>query len=141
MGVARRDRRDRRRGARRRRLVLSRARDPTENFAIGDLGSLHTSDVPRVVGFFLNANMFSSYLIVGLVFVLALVGWRRPAGIALLAAIGIALVFTLSPGFGGALLAPALWLAASKRDHWSPAVRALVVAAGSRAPSSSSALR
>jgi hypothetical protein len=106
------------------------ARDPDENFPIGDLGSLHTSSVPRVVGFLLNPNMFCSYLIVGLLLALALVGWRRPVGVLLLAGIGIALLFTWSPGLGGAGLAAALWLSASERDHWSSRTRAVVLGAG-----------
>jgi len=106
------------------------ARDPAENFAIGDLGSLDTSAVPRVVGVSLNSNMFCSYLIVGLLFALALVGWRRPAGIVLIGAIGIALVFTWSPGLGGAALAVALWLNASEQQRWSARVRAVVIGAG-----------
>jgi O-antigen ligase len=110
-------------------LFYSGHRDPAENFAIGDLGSIHTTTVPRVVGFFLNSNMFCSYLVVGLLFGLGMVGWRRPLGIVLVGAIGIALAFTLSPGLGGACIAVALWLFVSERG-WPTPVRALVVAVG-----------
>ncbi len=104
-------------------------RAPAENFAIGDLGSIHTASVPRVVGFFLNANLFCNYLVVGLLFTLGLLGWRRPAGVALVGAIGVALAFTLSPGLGGAVVAVVLWLLVSERE-WPARVRGFVVVGG-----------
>ena len=104
-------------------------RTPAENFAIGDLGSIHTASVPRVVGFFLNANLFCNYLVVGLMFTLGLLGWRRPAGVALVGAIGVALAFTLSPGLGGAVVAVVLWLLVSERG-WPARVRGFVVVGG-----------
>jgi len=104
-------------------------RTPAENFAIGDLGSIHTTSVPRVVGFFLNANLFCNYLVVGLLFTLGLLGWRRPAGLVLVGAIGVTLAFTLSPGLGGAIVAVALWVVLSERG-WSGRARGLVLASG-----------
>jgi O-antigen ligase len=110
-------------------LFLLGERDPSDNFAIGDLGSIHTTTVPRVVGFFLNSNMFCNYLVVGLLFTLGVIGWRRPIGAVLVAATGVALAFTLSPGLGGASLGVALWLFLSERG-WSARVRAVVLAVG-----------
>ena len=104
-------------------------RTPAENFAIGDLGSIHTASVPRVVGFFVNANLFCNYLVVGLMFTLGLLGWRRPAGVALVGVIGVALAFTLSPGLGGAVVAVVLWLLVSERD-WPARVRGFLVVGG-----------
>jgi O-antigen ligase len=104
-------------------------RSPADNFAIGDLGSIHTGSVPRVVGFFLNSNLFCNYLVVGLLFTLGVLGWRRPIGMALVGATGVALAFTLSPGLGGAVVAVALWLIVSER-RWPARVRGLVAAAG-----------
>jgi O-antigen ligase len=109
-------------------LFLLGATTPSENFAIGDLGSIHTS-VPRVVGFFLNSNLFCNYLVVGLLFTLGMLGWRRPLGLVVSGATGVALAFTLSPGLGGAVVAVTLWLLVSERG-WSARVRGSVVAAG-----------
>jgi O-antigen ligase len=105
------------------------ARTPSENFTIGDLGSIHTETVPRVVGFFENSNLLCNYLVVGLLFTLGVVGWRRPAGLALVIATSVVLAFTLSPGLAGAVVAVTLWLFVSE-PRWAVRTRAALAVLG-----------
>jgi O-antigen ligase len=105
------------------------ARTPSENFTIGDLGSIHTETVPRVVGFFENSNLLCNYLVVGLLFMLGVVGWRRPAGLALVIATSVVLAFTLSPGLAGAVVAVTLWLFVSE-PRWAVRTRAALAVLG-----------
>jgi O-antigen ligase len=113
-------------------LVLFAAgrRTPDENFAIGDLGSVPDGAYPRLIGLFLNPNMACSYLVVGLLFGAATLGWHRWSGRVYLAATAATLAFTYSPGLGGAFVAGAMWLAVSARARLSPRWRTAVVTIG-----------
>lgn len=111
-------------------LFWAGRRDPSENFAIGSLGSVPSGSDPRLIGLFLNPNMFCNFLIVGMLFAAAVVGWRRAAGVVLLISICVVIALTYSPGLGGASLAVAIWLAVAQRDRWSARTRHVVLVLG-----------
>lgn len=86
-------------------------------------GSVPAGPWPRVAGLFVFPNMTANYLSVSLSFaILALwLGWiPRKRGIALLAGIVVVEFFTLSPCFGGFLLALGIWwwLWLGSRRRW-----------------------
>lgn len=98
-------------------------------------GTLPPGSYPRLRATFLNGNMMCNYLTVSLAILLAAAraGWiGRAASGWLLAGIGIAAFFTLSPGFGGVLLALGLWLWLAMRESRRSAAR-LALAAGTAA--------
>jgi O-antigen ligase len=75
-------------------------------------GTLPPGDYPRFRLTFINANMLCNYLSVSLMVLLAAAhsGWvSRRAAVLLGSGIAFCLLFTISPGLGGAALAVGLW--------------------------------
>jgi len=95
-------------------------------------GSLPGGTYPRVMGLFLNPNMYCAYLVVSLALVVTAyrTAWlsRRAAMIAG-AAIVCAGVLSLSPGFGGMLIVVAFAVHAAWRTTRPERARAAIVAA------------
>ena len=76
-------------------------------------GTLPPGDYPRIAATFFNANMLCNYLAVsaGVLLVAVRQDWlNRRGGAAMLAAILVVALFTLSPGLGGVALSLSLWL-------------------------------
>jgi O-antigen ligase len=86
--------------------------EPGSNPFLRHYGSLPPGGYPRVAAFFLNVNMLCNFLLVSAT--LTWYRWRTRPGIRryplLLAAIGIAALFTFSTGVGGLVLILALLL-------------------------------
>jgi O-antigen ligase/polysaccharide polymerase Wzy-like membrane protein len=95
-------------------LFAAGSRDPYRNQFLSIKGSLPEGSYPRVMGLFLNPNMYCAYLVASLAIVVTAcrAGWMSLRAASVLgAAIVTAAVLSLSPGFGGMLLvlAFALW--------------------------------
>jgi O-antigen ligase len=93
-------------------MFVAGVTDPRLNIFLSIHGSLPEGAYPRVMGLFLNPNMFCAYLVVSLAVLLSArrarwVGRRMTALIA--SAIVLAAFFSLSPGFGGLVLVIAFW--------------------------------
>jgi O-antigen ligase len=88
-------------------LFAGGLRDPHDNSMLSIKGSLPEGSYPRVMGLFLNPNMYCAYLAasLGLLVVMQQQQWitRRTARV-FGAVIVLAAVASLSPGFGGILL-------------------------------------
>ena len=80
-------------------------RDRAVNIFLWNYGSIPTGAYPRVVVFFMNANMLQSYLLVGVSAAGALAalssGLERRLALAAIVAMSVTSVFTLSTGLGG----------------------------------------
>ena len=109
---------------------------PSENRFVGVYGNIPSGPYPRVIGTFLSPNLLCNFLVCGLVVALIArhlgVISRRFAA-ALVAAIVVALGFTLSPGIGGALLAAGVWLWALPAIDSPRLRRAALIAGGAGA--------
>jgi hypothetical protein len=94
-------------------------KDRHVNLVLWGFGSLPPGNYPRVKGLFANGNMFCNYLIVSAMLTLAAQQLRlislRAASL-LLAGIGVSMVFTISPGLGGAALCAGLWIRTRTRQ-------------------------
>jgi len=112
-------------------LFVAGFRNPYRNPLLSIHGSLPEGPYPRVMGLFLNPNMYCAYLVASLAITIAVAraGWMpRRTAIALAVAIVSAAVFSLSPGFGGMLLVLAIAVWASWRVTHPLAARAVVAA-------------
>ncbi len=100
-------------------LFYAGVRDPRTNIALGGFGSLPPGNYPRVTGLFLNFNMACNYLSVAVLLALAIrkANWLAVNRFRILAmVIGVAAVFTFSPGLGGIWLSAGLWMWVSWRE-------------------------
>jgi hypothetical protein len=114
---------------------------PGRNPFLSIHGSLPEGSYPRVMGLFLNPNMFCTYLVASLAIVITVwrVGWmHRRAGTILCAGIVCAGIVSLSPGFGGMLMVVAfgVWAAWNDRrpgacSHFSDTILVRMVIVGS----------
>jgi len=105
-------------------------RDPHRNIILSIHGSLPEGAYPRIMGLFLNPNMFCAYLVASLAIVVAVwrVGWIGQSGfVALAAGVTIAAFFSLSPGIGGLLIVGAFAVWVCYRDRRPRIVRAAVL--------------
>jgi O-antigen ligase len=113
-------------------LFFAGITDPHRNLALSIKGSLPEGSYPRVMGLFLNPNMFCSYLAVSLAIAITMrcMGWIDRRG-ALLVSGGIvcAGLSSLSPGIGGIFLVLAFGAWAAWRRTRPRMVRASIVAA------------
>jgi O-antigen ligase len=105
-------------------------RDPRSNIILSIHGSLPEGNYPRVMGLFLNPNMFCAYLVASAAILVAVrsAGWiGRPAFVTMAAGVGVTAFFSLSPGIGGLLIvvAFAVWL--HDRSERPQIVRAVTV--------------
>lgn len=113
-------------------MFLAGVRDPFDgNPFLSAHGSLPGGTYPRVMGLFLNPNMYCAYLVASLAIVLTAhrAGWmpRRAASV-LGAAIVAAGAMSLSPGFGGMLIVVAFAVAGAWKDVQPRLVKAAIVA-------------
>jgi O-antigen ligase len=103
---------------------------PASNPFLSIHGSLPEGSYPRVMGLFLNPNMYCAYLVASLAIVITLcrVGWmNRPVGTVFAAAIFCAGLLSLSPGFGGMLLVVAFGVWAVWNDRRPALVRMVII--------------
>jgi O-antigen ligase len=113
-------------------MFLAGIRDPFDgNPFLSGHGSLPDGTYPRVMGLFLNPNMYCAYLVASLAIVLTAhrAGWMptRTAS-ALGAAIVAAGAMSLSPGFGGMLIVAAFAVAGAWKEVQPRLVQAVMVA-------------
>jgi len=83
-------------------------------FTLSSFGSLPPGNYPRVMSTFLNMNMLCNYLSVSVVMLLIarMLGWISGLVFySILAVVGLAAAFTISPGLGGIALSAGIW-------HW-----------------------
>ena len=105
--------------------------DPKRNFALSIHGSLPEGAYPRVMGLFLNPNMYCAYLVASLAIVIAIckAGWMKPrTGVVLGIGVAVAAFWSLSPGLGGLLLVVGFAAWTYWKDAAPALARALVVA-------------
>lgn len=114
-------------------------RDRAVNIFLWNYGSIPTGAYPRVVVFFMNANMLQSYLLVGVSAAGALAaltaGLERKLALAAIVAMSVTSVFTLSTGLGGLglMLAGALVVVPRWRGAKKSLARELVLLGGALA--------
>jgi len=113
-------------------MFLAGVRDPFNgNPFLSGHGSLPGGTYPRVMGLFLNPNMYCAYLVASLAIVLTAhqAGWMsRRAAAVLGTAVVAAGAMSLSPGFGGMLIVIGFAVAGAWKAVQPRLVRAVTVA-------------
>jgi putative inorganic carbon (hco3(-)) transporter len=103
------------------------------DFAFRDFGSLPPGNYTRIQSTFLYPAILCNYLTVGMMLLFAAweSAWLRTTLMAvLLIPIGIAAVFTLTPGIGGMLLAAGMWIWFLTRESKTHIVGNIALASG-----------
>jgi len=112
-------------------LFAARVTDPTHNRVLSIHGSLPEGAYPRVMGLFLNPNMYCAYMVASLAIVIALcrAGWmKRLTGAIIGVGVSGAAFWSLSPGLGGLLLVGAFCAWTRWKDSRPGLARASVIA-------------
>jgi putative inorganic carbon (hco3(-)) transporter len=112
-------------------LFAAGVTDPKRNLTLSIHGSLPEGGYPRVMGLFLNPNMYCAYMVASLALVIAMcrAGWMKPRTAAVVgAAVAAAAFWSLSPGLGGLLLVVAFAAWTKWKDSWPGLARAAVIA-------------
>ena len=112
-------------------LFAAGVTDPTRNLVLSIHGSLPEGAYPRVMGLFLNPNMYCAYMVASLAIVIAMcrAGWMtRRIGVIIGVGVSGAALWSLSPGLGGLLLVVAFGAWAHWKDSRPGLARAIVVA-------------